>query len=132
MTTPTSSRKPSPTPQQRDPGWRPGQSAFDDPKFRAYVSEYAARQAENDHRATEASNRWLKRKAWLEAYIKANEFLYQSEKAKRDKVANDWELSDAMDAWKWHGAEAQRCHNAIQTKFRMAELSDRLRGIGRA
>lgn len=125
MTTPT--RKPSPTPHQRR---APLRSAFDDPLFRAYVTEYADRQAENDAKATEASNRWLRRKAYLASYLERNAHVY-SELQARQKMSEDWALSDAMDAWGWHAREAARCHAAIETKFRMAQLSDRLRGVSR-
>lgn len=105
-------------------------SAFEDPRLHAFVKEYGDRQAENDVAATEASNRWLRRKAFLVAYLRQNAHAY-SEIQARQKVADDWELNDAMDAWSWHAREAARCHAAIETKLRRAELHDRLYGIRR-
>lgn len=100
-------------------------SAFLDPMLRAYVHEYAKRQRESDAKATEASNKWEARKAWLIAYMERNSHLYKTDTAKRNKVSNDYELNDAMDAWSWHAREAARCHDAIETALRMAELSER-------
>lgn len=100
-------------------------SAFYDPRLRAYLHEYHARQRENDEKATEASNRWLRRKAFLVAYMAQNPHLYGTEAAQREKMANDWALNDAMDSWSWHQREAARCHAAIESAIRMAELSDR-------
>lgn len=99
-------------------------SAFQDPMVRAYLAEYYERQRENDEKATEASNRWLSRKAYLVAYMARNPHLYGSEAAQRDKMANDWSLNDAMDAWSWHTREAARCHAAIESTIRMAQLRD--------
>lgn len=110
---------------------RPLRSAFDDPLLQAFCKEYAARQAENDVKATDASNRWLRRKAWLTAYMERNAHLYGTEHARREKFKIDWELNDAMDAWSWHTREAARCHAAIETKLRMAELNDRIHGVRR-
>lgn len=116
-------------PRQRDPQGEPNRprstSAFFDPMLRAYVTEYALRQRENDAKATEASNKWEARKAWLTLYIERNRHLYQTDTAKRDKFKGDYELQDAMDSWSWHAREAARCHDAIETTLRMAELSER-------
>lgn len=109
---------------------RPLRSAFDDPLLQAFVNEYADRQAENDVKATEASNRWMRRKAFLVAYLERNAHAY-SELQARKKMTDDYELNDAMDAWSWHAREAARCHAAIETKLRMADLYDRIHGIRR-
>lgn len=111
-------------PTQRRPQPRP-HGPFTDPLLRAYVTEYAARQRENDEKATDASNRWLRRKAWLTAYMERNAHLYQTETARRNKMKDDYELNDAMDAWSWHTREAARCHDAIETALRMADLAER-------
>lgn len=130
---PAPTRRPSPTPQPRSPQAsrpRPIRSAFEDPRLHAFVKEYGDRQDENDVKATEASNRWLRRKAYLTAYLERNAHAY-SELQRRQKVSDDWELRDAMDAWSWHTREAARCHAAIETKLRRADLYDRLHGIRR-
>lgn len=122
-------------PQQRKPQPHPRphpQSPFLDPRLRAYVTEYADRQRENDAKATEASNRWLARKAWLVAFMEQNAHLYQTETARRDKLANDYALNDAMDAWSWHMREAARCHDAVETALRMADLAERFPTTPRA
>lgn len=111
-------------PQAEGSHQRQRPSAFDDPRFRAYVSEYAARQRENDAKATEASNRWLARKAFLTDYMEQNPHLYGTETAKRQKCRDDYVLNDAMDAWSWHMREAARCHDAIETAVTMARLAD--------
>lgn len=109
----------APRPRSPQPG--PLRSAFDDPRLRAYLQEYAKRQRENDDKATEASNRWLKRKAYLTAYCAQAGY---SEHSTREKAKGDWELNDAMDAWSWHMREAARCHAAIDTAIKMAKLHD--------
>lgn len=111
-------------PSQRRPQPGPRRSALQDPLLRAYITEYAARARENDQKATEASNRWLARKAYLVAFMARNEHLYQTETAQRQKLAGDYALNDAMDAWSWHMREAARCHAAIDTAIKMAKLAD--------
>lgn len=109
------------TPRQRRPQPGPRPSALQDPLLRAYITEYSERQRENDAKATEASNRWLRRKTFLVAYCAKNNY---SEHAARQKYRDDYELSDAMDAWSWHMREAARCHAAVDTAIKMAKLAD--------
>lgn len=114
-------------PRPRGPQDQPTRStsAYLDPMLRAYVFEYAERQRQQDAKATAASNKWEARKAWLNAYMDRNKHLYQTETSRRNKTDADYELKDAMEAWSWHTREAARCHDAIETTLRMAELSER-------
>lgn len=75
--------------------------------------------------AHNASERWLRRKAWLKAYIKHNAHSYQTEKSKRDKYADDWELEDQMSDWNWHRREAMRLEMMVQTEAAFRSLLSR-------
>lgn len=88
---------------------------------RVYIINYRDRQRDANKKATEASNRWQERKAWLKAYAIENNYDL-TEKPYRDLMTNDWQLKDAMDDWKWFAGEASRCHDAIDTELKVSEV----------
>jgi hypothetical protein len=90
------------------------------PDQREYVEAMFARQRKCNADATEASNLWQQRSAWLDAYCDRNNY---NENSKRDKRKLDWALNDAYDKWSWNEREARRCHDAIQSVWLMIQLT---------
>lgn len=88
------------------------------------IMEWAAKEAYHTGEANKASAKWQKRKEYLQAYMAKNAHNYTTEKQRRDKVANDWDLTDAMDAWNWHRREANRLGSLIRTQEALRSIQN--------
>lgn len=92
-----------------------------DPARLAYIDMYYARKRKQDHKATEASNRWEARKAHLVQRAIRTGWDLDGTKF-RDFCDQDPALNDAMQAWSWHERESKRCEGVIRTELLMEAM----------
>ena len=91
---------------------------YDDEK----IAELTNRYIEHTRKASVASGKWQNRKEWLDAYIRKNIAVYQSDGSRRDKVKGDWALEDYMGTWNWHRREANRILGMIQMEAALRQM----------
>jgi hypothetical protein len=74
---------------------------------------------EKSHKADMASAKWEKRKNYLDRYCRVNRY---TEEQRRQKIAIDWDLNDAMAVWDWNRREANRLAQLILAEKALREM----------
>lgn len=87
----------------------------------AVIQTWHYRMQEAMVEANNASQRWEKRKRWM---LRDFEEHPVDGFVQRQRMSEDWELNDAMDAWNFWEREAKRFSAALLAEKAFRELKD--------